>query len=210
MKKVNVIPKVTDVKTTSEKERVEFLENQLKNFIAKDEEYRTEIKPDDYIKVMSLCRDGELLNLCSERFGRGRQYTFTTFGEVKRIVYSVLVEILEVNQTFLNGGLFYIMDERVIKRHGLEDVYKNILTKEKIEAIFSGNHTDALNLYKISNSMQQEMIRTMLIDKLKNDDEFNVVLVAAISKYSKVDLQEKAEEARQYEELNLNRKDDEN
>jgi hypothetical protein len=38
----------------------------------------------------------------------------------------------------------------------------------------------------------------MLIDKLRDDEGFDLNLIAAISKYSKVDLQEKANDAREF------------
>jgi hypothetical protein len=80
----------------------------------------------------------------------------------------------------------------------LDDTYTKILDKSKIEQIFEGNNTDALNLYKSSNPRQQEVIRDMLIDKLRDDEGFDLNLIAAISKYSKVDLQEKANDAREF------------
>ncbi len=176
--------------------RIKFLEEQLRRFIEKEEEVRTDVSSDDYIKVMSLCP--MILNLCTKTYGQGKVFKFTKFGEVKRILYGDLVDVLEVNPTFAEAGLFFILDERVIRRHGLDDTYTKILDKSKIEQIFEGNNTDALNLYKSSNPRQQEVIRDMLIDKLRDDEGFDLNLIAAISKYSKVDLQEKANDAREF------------
>jgi hypothetical protein len=188
------------VEPTSETEkRIKFLEQQLEKFIQREEESGTEINSDNYIKVMSLCPT--ILNLCTKSYGQGKAFKFTKFGEVKRILYGDLVDILEVNPTFAEAGLFFILDERVIRRHGLDDTYSRILDKSKIEEIFEGNNTDALNLYKSSNPRQQEVIRDMLVDKLRDDENFDLNLIAAISKYSKVDLQEKANDAREFAKI---------
>ena len=180
-------------------ERIAFLEAQLEKFIERDSELKIDITSDDYVKVMSL--SPVILNLCTRQYGQGKTFKFTKFGEVKRILYGDLVEILETNPTFAEAGLFYIMDERVIRRHGLDDTYNSILDKSRIEQIFIGNNTDALNLYKQSNTRQQEIIRDMLVDRLRDDENFDLNLVSAISKYSKVDLQEKANSAKEFDEM---------
>ena len=180
-------------------QRIADLEAQLERFISRESESKTDISSDDYVKVMSLCP--VILNLCTRPYGQGKQFRFKAFGEVKRILYGDLVEILETNPTFAEAGLFFIMDERVIRRHGLDDTYLNILDKSKIEQIFSGNSVDALNLYKQSNPRQQETIREMLVDRLRDDENFDLNLIAAISKYSKVDLQEMANSAREFEQM---------
>lgn len=181
-------------------QRIAFLEAQLQKFIDRDDETKIDISSDDYVKVMSLCP--VLLNLCTKSYGQGKAFKFIKFGEVKRILYGDLVDILEVNPTFAEAGLFYILDERVVRRHGLDDTYEKILDKSKIEQIFTGNNTDALNLYKTSNPRQQEVIRDMLIDKLRDDENFDLNLISAISKYSKVNLQEKADDAREFDRIN--------
>ena len=181
-------------------ERIAFLEAQLERFIERESESKIDITSDDYIKVMSL--SPVILNLCTRPYGQGKAFKFKEFGEVKRILYGDLVEILETNPTFAEAGLFFIMDERVVRRHGLDDTYSHILDKSRIEQIFAGNNTDALNLYKQSNPKQQEVIRDMLVDKLRDDENFDLNLVAAISKYSKIDLQEKANSAKQFDEMN--------
>ena len=190
---------VEETKGVNAEQRIEQLEKQLKIFMDREEENRTDINSDTYIKVMSLCP--VTLNLCTRPFGQGKVFKFKSFGEVKRILYGDLVEILETSPTFAEAGLFFIMDERVISRHGLDDTYERILDKSKIEQIFEGNSLDALNLYKQSNPRQQETIREMLVDKLRDDEDFDLNLIAAISKYSKVDLKELADSARDFSDF---------
>lgn len=189
---------VVNVASSETDERIKKLEAQLQFFLDREEE-KIEITSDTYIKVMSLCP--VILNLCTRPFGQGKTFKFKVFGEVKRILYGDLVEVLETNPTFAEAGLFFIMDNRVVARHGLDDTYAKILDKSKIEQIFDGNSTDALNLYKQSNPRQQETIRDMLIDRLRDDENFDLNLIASISKYSKVDLQDMANSAREFSKM---------
>lgn len=159
------------------------------------------IAQDQYIKVISLV-DNELI-LTTKPYGHGgKPFTFRNQFEVKRILYSDLVDILESHPTFVENGYFYISDSNVIRKHGLDDVYKNILTKEKIERIMSGNSNDAVTLFKSANPAQQTMITEMLIKKLsENPDSIDLNMVDKISRASGVKIQEKAEEAREFAEL---------
>ena len=155
------------------------------------------VKADEYIKVMSLCT--YTLNLTTLPHGGGRVFSFQKgFGEVKRIPYSYLADIIENHQKFAEEGKFYIMDNRVVKQHGLTDIYSKILTQEQIEQIFDGNKTDALSLYKMANAGQQKMINDMLVEKLRDNPNFDLNIIEAISKYSKVNLQERATFAREF------------
>lgn len=189
---------VVNVASSETDERIKKLEAQLQFFLDREEE-KIEITSDTYIKVMSLCP--VILNLCTRPFGQGKTFKFKVFGEVKRILYGDLVEVLETNPTFAEAGLFFIMDNKVVARHGLDDTYAKILDKSKIEQIFDGNSTDALNLYKQSNPKQQETIRDMLVDRLRDDENFDLNLIASISKYSKVDLQDMANSAREFSKM---------
>lgn len=192
---------IVEQNISEEGKRILFLEEELRKLREKEEvdDRDVEINPDGYIKVMSLSPC--ILNLSTEGYGRGKTYKFTRFGEVKRIPYRFLAEIIEANAGFTEAGSYYIMDRDVIRRHGLDDIYSSILDKSSIDKIFSGNSSDALSLYKMSNVRQQEIIRDMLVDKLRDDENFDLNLIVAISKYSKVNLQEKAEDAKEFERL---------
>lgn len=156
------------------------------------------IAQDDYIKVICLV-DNEL-NLTTKPNGRGGKiFTFRKKFEVKRILYSDLVEILENHPSFIEAGYIYIADKRIIRKHGLDEIYANILNQEKIERIMDGSSNDAVSLFKSANSKQQDVIIEMLIRKLcENPDSVDLNMVDKISRASNVKIQEKAEEARSY------------
>jgi hypothetical protein len=161
---------------------------------------------DDYVPVVSLLP--YRLNLSTKEGGQGDIKKFTKFGEVKNILYKDLVDIIEVNRSFMEAGYFYILDPVVIRQHGLDEVYSKILTKEKIEEILNNVNTEyCIDLYNSANADQQKVIVQLLVEKMKTDpDSANLYTVDRISRLSKVDITQKAadEKALQEEAIALN------
>ena len=157
------------------------------------------IQQDDYISVMSLLPFPLILS--TRRGGQGNVKRFDSFGEVKRVIYRELVDIMEAQKSFLQNGYFYIMDSRVIRQHGLDDMYENILSKEKIEEILSTASNSVVELYESANKRQQEIIVDMLVDKVKtNPDSVNLNVIDRISRLSDVDISRRAKAVQENEE----------
>jgi len=149
-----------------------------------------DIRPDDYIKVISLCP--YKLNLSTKPKGEGRIFGFDKFGEVKRIRYSDLVEILEVHNKFLEDGFFAIMDKEVVQKHGLEESYDKVLTKANIDLIIESNESDAVTLFKGANDRQKELIVLMFVNKIVVGEEVNLNFLDRISRVVGYSVHERA------------------
>jgi hypothetical protein len=157
-----------------------------------------EIRPDEYITIMSLLP--YTLILSTLPMGGGSVKRFTKFGETKRVLYSDLIDIIENCQSFLEAGYFFILDNRVIRRHGLDEVYSKILTKEKIQEIVDSKSENAVDLYKSATPRQQETIIHMLVDKIKASPEtVDMNIVDRISRVSGVDILKNAENEKEIE-----------
>jgi len=190
------------------KDKIDKLEKLVSQLVSKSdiknpyEDIFDEIKipQDDYIKVVSLCLTR--LNLSTLGMGKGKIFTFKEFGETKRILYSDLVEIIEHQDRFLKDGLFYIDDSRVIRRHGLDEVYSSILTKETIEKIMK-NSQNAVSLFNSANDKQKETIARMFIDKLIKGEDVDLNLIDAITRLSNIKIVEIADEAKSYLKLEV-------
>jgi hypothetical protein len=154
------------------------------------------INKDDYIKVMSLCPNTLALTTSTNK-----KFIFREYKEVKRILYSDVVEILEKQPHFAEAGIFYIMDERVVRRHGLNDTYAKLLTKDKLEEIITGSGDTAFGIFKSANETQKKFIIDMLLEKVRDGLDVDMNLVYAISRESKVDIVAKAEEAKEFDKL---------
>ena len=154
---------------------------------------------DAYIEVMSLVPFK--LNLSTERLGRGRQFSFSRFGEVKRILYNDLASIFENYRSFMEQGYFYILNQKVIRKHGLNDIYEKILTKEMIDNILTFDSKSAIKLYESASEAQREVIDGMLIkivkDKDVSDVDFNII--SQVSKIGGRDILTIAQEMKELE-----------
>lgn len=145
------------------------------------------IDPDEYIKVMSLLP--YTLILSTKEGGQGSLKKFTKYGEIKRILYRDLVDIMETSPGFLEAGYYYILDPRVIRFHGLEDVYENILTKDKIKEIFTANPEESVALYETANKNQQKIIIELIIGEIvEKPGRINMNVIDALSRASGVDI----------------------
>jgi hypothetical protein len=156
-----------------------------------DNEY-SEIKPNKYIKVMSL-NFGKLV-LSTEGKGRGKVFEFPKFGDVRNIVYTDLANLIHNHQSFAEKGRFYIFDKQVVKNHGLVEYYNKLLTKEMIEKILDYNKDDIVNLFKNATDAQQETIINLLIKKLVAGEELDINKIDIISRLSSVDIYKIANE----------------
>lgn len=156
-----------------------------------DNEY-SEIKPNKYIKVMSL-NFGKLV-LSTEGKGRGKVFEFPKFGDVRNIVYTDLANLIHHQQSFAEKGRFYIFDKQVVKNHGLVEYYNKLLTKEMIEKILDYNKDDIVNLFKNATDAQQETIINLLIKKLVAGEELDINKIDIISRLSSVDIYKIANE----------------
>jgi hypothetical protein len=166
-----------------------------------DEEERGKIQLDDLISVMSLLHYP--LNLSTKERGQGDIFKFEYFGQIKKILYSKLLSILEVHNNFMEYGYFIILDERVIKSHGLQEAYSKILTKEKIDRILTGS-AGAVELYKSCNEEQQRVIVSMMIEKLRDNPEAtDLNVVDQLSRVSGTNIAKSAEESRAYLTVNV-------
>lgn len=152
-----------------------------------------EIRIDSYIEVMSLY-PGKL-TLSTEPNGKGHTFAFSEFGQIKRIMYNELALIMENYRSFMQNGFFYILDDRIVRKHGLNDMYSIILNKSLIEKIIACDSKYAVKLYETASPSQRDIIDGMLIQELKNGSpDLNVI--SQISKIANKDLQKIAEEAK--------------
>jgi hypothetical protein len=191
--------KSNEVSREDKKEQIRLLETQLAALKGESPVVDEDIKMTDYVRVMSLFAGH--LNLSTQERGKGKVFRFEDFGAVKRMIYSELVDVLEAYSKFAEAGYFIVLDQRVIRNHGLEDAYAKILTKEKIDRITAGS-SDAAELFAACNTKQQAIIISMMVEKLRDNPEaIDLNVVDKISRLSKIDIVKKAKESREFFEL---------
>ena len=181
-------------KSTRELELEAQLKEALKNQKG-ESAVENKIQLDELIPVISLL--SYPLNLSTREKGQGKVVKFDSFGQVKRVLYADLLDILEVSRHFMEAGYYLILDERIIRAHGLGEIYAKLLNKDSFEKILS-NSNNAVALYKSANPEQQRVLVTMMIEKLRDDpNALDLNLVDQISRLSGTKIMEEAEYARQ-------------
>lgn len=88
------------------------------------------IDDNKYVQVMSLCPYE--LNLSTIPGGKGKIYTFTSFGESKNILSKDLKEIIESNQSFAEKLFFFIFDISFVDIYKLTQFYKKFFTGHNV------------------------------------------------------------------------------
>lgn len=154
-------------------------------------EENNSIGADEYIWVMSLIP--WRLNLSTGRDG-DRPYNFDRLYEKKRILYSRLVDIIDNHWSFVEKGLFYILNERVIRQHGLDDVYDKILSMEKIEMVLKEDKETAYPIFESANNRQKKNIAQLMINMLVAGEYLDQNMVLAVSADTHIDINEKAKD----------------
>ena len=162
------------------------------------------ISQDEYITLISLYPN--ILTLTEDPKGKGKKFTFAKFGETKRILYSDLTKLLENHSggdytDFFKEGYVLIANDRVIRRHGLNESYGKMLTKDKIKQIVDGKGSNLVEIFKMATKAQQIFICDMLIAKFANGEDVDLNLVDSLSRVSGIKIQEKAEEAKRVKEI---------
>jgi len=182
-----------DVKTEGEVEEQSYSE---------EKEY-VEIRPDKYIQVVSLCPNPLTI---STAISGGKSFKFRKLGEMKRIIYQDLVDIMEVQPTFLEAGVFYISNRDVIRRHGLDEFYEKIITKDEMEQILSASDDTSFSIFRSANKRQQEYLVGMLVKRISTGEDIDRNFIHLVSEETGINIATKAEEEKKFKEI-LNEKD---
>lgn len=168
---------------------IEALKNNQSNQIATaiDEAYEpdVEIPLSSQIKIMNLFPGR--LNLSREEFGRGGTFKFEDFGQIKKLTYNDLLKVMETHQNFLEKGYFMILDKRVVRNHGLGELYSKLLIKDQIDAILSGSPV-GVELFSSATKEQQDIIVKLLVEKIVNDPSTDLNMIDKYARISKIDI----------------------
>jgi hypothetical protein len=143
------------------------------------------------VLVVSLY-DG-ILNLSTEGFGRGYNYEFTYFGEEQNIPAVDLKKIIRKEKKRISEGLIYIDDPEIIKAERLAAAYKKILTKEKIEELFTKSNKLFKESFDDMTKGQQEVFAQLIVSKLIGGKEVDMNIVDMVSKVVGKNLKDIAE-----------------
>lgn len=137
--------------------------------------------------VVTSLTVGEL-NLATEGYGRGAIYTFNHIGEELSIPYEDLKKIIKNNKSFIEGGNVFINDEEVIKSQRLTNVYKKLLSYDKILELFNKDKSTFKDIFMNMTNNQKETLKRIIFEKLYNNEDVDMNIVQIINDDMHIDI----------------------
>jgi hypothetical protein len=157
------------------------------------------------IPVISLLHNPAVLS--TERYGAGTPYEFPTYGYERKIKYTDLEKIVALTKSiafdtncpssFFERGDFYIADHDAVVELGLDSFYETIFDKSKVDQCIELKDETAVNLFKGANDSVKESIIRAIIDNINNGKQYDLNMIAILSKAYGKDVQELAEKSNQ-------------
>lgn len=154
-----------------------------------------EPSPNKMVRILSLCRGS--LNLSEDEAGNGK-VKFSKYGEIKTVLYSSLINIVNYNRSFAEKGVFYILDKAAVYYLGLKDCYSHLVTNDVLDNICN---YDDVDIIKIIDSTEKTQIDTMiknLTDRLYSMESLDLNKIQTISQKVGVDIMAKVNEMKQF------------
>ena len=155
------------------------------------------IRSDRSIQIMSLTPN--LLNLSTQGNGRGKVFRFQKFGDVKNVIYSDLSDVLINYYKLAENGAFYIFDKEVVKRHGLESAYENILDKKGIDSFLEKDSSEIKLIFTKLSRNQQSAIVSAIVKKIVDDEDVSTSKVNLIKELYGDDIFAMADDMKNWE-----------
>ena len=145
--------------------------------VTNDEE---EINGDTEVAVISQFI-GKLV-LSTEGNGVGTVYRFEEFGDIHDIPFSDLKEIVKNKPNFAKEGLYYIANEKAIKKLRLTREYEHIINNKLFEHLLDEKSDVIIKAYKDAPKLQQKQIVAMIDERLANNKEVDGNVLVKIGK----------------------------
>jgi hypothetical protein len=159
------------------------------------------ISSEEYIEVISLCPYS--VTVTTEPKGRGYYYTWPRFGGIYTIMYSDLQRLIKnhgngVYTDFFREGYLYINNPAIVRKSGLQEVYKNLLNYEQFEEVLKCESEKCIELFKSATSTHRKFICQLLIDKLVNGEKLDLNIIDQLSRIAKIEIVKEAEDAKSF------------
>ena len=137
----------------------------------------TEPPANKNIKLMSLYYG--TLNLATQPNGGGRIVSFNKYGQIRNVLYSTLIDIVNTNRRFSEEGYFYIMDSNAVYHLGLSEFYKDrVIPKSAIDGILDYDASEIPAIVGNLSEAQKDIVEHIVLDKMnKGTADLNKVEV---------------------------------
>lgn len=149
-------------------------------------------RPDAMIRLQSLTKGELCLNV-----NGSVAINFDKYGDIKPVLYSELMNIVNNNRLFAEEGAFYIMDDASVKYLGLSRYYDNILSYDEIESLESYSDDELRTIVPKISDFQKDVVSLVFANRIYNDEQVDRNKVEVISKACEIDIAKRAREMKE-------------
>lgn len=149
-------------------------------------------RPDAMIRLQSLTKGELCLNV-----NGSVAINFDKYGDIKPVLYSELMNIVNNNRRFAEEGAFYIMDDASVKYLGLSRYYDNILSYDEIESLESYSDDELRTIIPKISDFQKDVVSLVFANRIYNDEQVDRNKIEVISKACEIDIAKRAREMKQ-------------
>ena len=151
------------------------------------------------IKLISLTYGK--LNLASAKGSEARKVRFTEYGQVRNVLYSTLIDIVNTNPTFAENGMFYIADKNAVYHLGLTSAYKKIQTQNVLDNICAYDEGTMKSIYDGLSKVQQENCIYGIVLRLARGENFDANKIDVLNRIANVNIRTKVDELKKAPQL---------
>ena len=151
------------------------------------------------IKLISLTYGK--LNLASAKGSEARKVRFTEYGQVRNVLYSTLIDIVNTNPTFAENGMFYIADKNAVYHLGLTSAYKKIQAQNVLDNICAYDESTMKSIYDGLSKVQQENCIYGIALRLSRGENFDANKIDLLNRIANVDIRAKVDELKKAPQL---------
>lgn len=177
-------PKVEQPVITTQKQEVVITKKNYDNL--------RQPRPDAMIRLQSLTKGELCLNV-----NGSVAINFDKYGDIKPVLYSELMNIVNNNRLFAEEGAFYIMDDASVKYLGLSRYYDSILSYDEIEQLESYSDEELRTIIPKVSDFQKDVISLVFASRMYNDEPVDRNKVEVISKACEIDITKRAREMKE-------------
>lgn len=151
------------------------------------------IRPDKYVGVRSLTRGTLILK------GNNRIYKFSEYGEVVRIVYADIMDIVHNHIKMAREGAFYIMDDNVVSVQGLEEFYKNVLDKKALDDLILQPSKEFEKIFALLSKLQKNVVVNNIVKAIIEGQDISSTITTIVNKQCGVSIDAMVDEFQNFE-----------
>lgn len=175
MNKTNLIKAIEETEAVDKSDEVEdVIEEVDVKTEAKPEKKREKLKSDDEIEIM---------NNTSGSYGyigrSGFSVAMSEYGDVVDIPFGELKRMKAEQSSHINEAYIIILNEQAVEELYLENLYKNIFDRDKVEYILKNPDQLAKALPRMPKSMK-ETVGSLAIQRLKSGEIFDMRIKKAV------------------------------